>query len=145
MFFGTSALVWQGEKTDLLNIFSYFIDTCLCCQLVQSGICHTGFFGVAVLAASKWRSSSDVLLTTWEDHWEDHKTNTVSVCLCGCVCVSVCVCVWTSTSAWICVSRPTVGVHCMCYYCMYTMSEHTAAQQYICICFCLSQHEAQLW
>lgn len=33
------------------------------------------FLFVAVLAVSKWRSSSDVLLTTWEDHLEDHETN----------------------------------------------------------------------
>lgn len=93
---------------------------CTGCQLLQSGRGHTWFCLLQYMDVSKWRSSSDVLLTTWEDHWEDHRTNTVSLCLC----------VWTHTSAQTCVFF-TVRVHLLL---------HVYCSNSICLYDCVDVH-----
>ena len=64
-------------------------------QTLHCGICHTGYLSLfaAVLAMSKWRSSSDVLLTTCKDHWKDHMFVCGLLQLHECVCKPPTVCV----------------------------------------------------
>ena len=55
---------------------------------------------VAVLDLSKWRSSGDVILTTWEDHWEDHRTIIEHLHLRVLLLHALYVCVYTSAQIY---------------------------------------------